>query len=443
MEFLLILMLILFNGALAMAEIAVVSARRARLEDMVAQGVRGSRRALALQQNSGRFLSTIQVGITLVGVLMGALGESALAGPLRELLLGVPVLAESAETLALVLVVLGITYLSVVVGELVPKELALLAPERLAVRMAPPLSLLARIAAPLVWLLSGSSRLLLALLRARASSDPPVTNEEIRVLMAQGAEAGVFYSSEQELVGNVLSLDEQRVGVIMTPRNAICALDLALSGKALEAALLDLRHTLVPVCREGVDGQVLGVLKTADLLPALVSARQAGRALTESDVIAVLHPPLFVPESVSNARLLEIFAQSTINLALIVDEYGSVEGLVTLADVLTVIVGSPLGDDSARPDDLVQRTDGSWLVDGAVSLERLRSALGLRAPLPGEDGLSFHTVGGFVLHHLGRLPHTGDRFSIDGLDIEVMDMDRKRIDRVLIRGQGTVSERRS
>jgi len=431
-EFALILMLILFNGALALSEIAMVSARRSRLEEMSEQGVRGSRRALALQQDSGRLLSTIQVGITLVGVMMGALGESALAGPLRELLGSVPLLADSADSLALILVVLGITYLSVVAGELVPKELALLAPERLAVRVAPPLALLARIAAPLVWLLAGSSRALLKLLGAQASEEPPVSNEEIRVLMAQGAEAGVFYASEREIVSNVLRLDEQRVGVIMTPRQDIQVLDLSQAAEDLHGALARLDHTLVPVCHGGVDGTVLGVLKTTDLLSAVLDAGAAGGALSEQELLAVLHPPLFVPESVSNAQLLEIFASSRINLALIVDEYGSLEGLVTLADVLAAIVGTPLGDDSDAANDIVQRADGSWLVDGALSLDRLREALALRAPLPGEDGLSFHTVGGLVLHHLGRLPRVGDSFSVEGLAFEVVDMDRKRVDRVLL-----------
>jgi putative hemolysin len=428
MEVLLILVLILTNGVFAMSEIAVVSARGARLQELADRGHHGARRAIALKENPGPFLSTIQVGITLVGVLMGALGEAALALPVREALAGIPLLAPSADLLALVLVVATITYLSVVIGELVPKQLALLAPETLAAFVARPLGWLSRIALPVVWLLSASSGLLLRLIGARREGAPPVTDEEIRVLMAQGAEAGVFHASEGPMVANVLRLDEQRIGAVMTPRNAIEALDLDQEPEALRHAIAALRHTLVPVHRGGLDQQLLGVIRMTDLLPRCLDAGELSAEALED----LAQPPLFVPQSLNAAQLLETFRDNPINLALIVDEYGSLEGLVTLADVLAAIVGTPLGEDVTGADEITRRADGSWLVDGSLPLERLRAELGVEAPLPGEDGTSFHTVGGFVMHTLGRVPRASERFDTAGLRFEVVDMDQQRVDKVLV-----------
>lgn len=431
MEALLILMLILTNGVLAMSEIAVVSARQSRLEERAERGRRGAREAIALKRDPGAFLSTIQVGITLVGILMGALGEAALAQPLREMLSGVPLLAPSADLLALVLVVGAITYLSVVIGELVPKQLALLAPEALASLVARPLRWLSRAALPVVWLLSASSGWLLRLTGAHRHGEPPVSDEEIRVLMAQGAEAGVFHASEEPMVANVLRLDELPIGAIMTPRNGIEALDLETEQEpeALQLSLAALRHTLVPVHRGGLDQHLLGVLRLADLLPDALTTAAPPSAL---DLQRLVQPPVFVPQSLNAAQLLETFRDNRINLALIVDEYGSLEGLVTLADVLTAIVGTPLGDDARITDEITRRADGSWLVDGSLPLERLHAELGLEAPLPGEAGAGFHTLGGFVMHMLGRVPRASEHFESAGLRFEVVDMDQQRVDKVLV-----------
>jgi putative hemolysin len=428
MEVLLILALILTNGVFAMSEIAVVSARQSRLEELADRGRLGARQVLALKAEPGAFLSTIQVGITLVGVLMGALGEAALAQPVREMLSSIPLLAPSADVLSLVLVVAGITYLSVVIGELVPKQLALLAPETLASLVARPLAWLSRAALPVVWLLSASSTLLLRLIGARRSGEPPVTDEEIRVLMAQGAEAGVFHASEGPMVANVLRLDEQRIDTIMTPRNEIEALDLDQEPEALRLALASLTHTLVPVHRGGLDQHLVGILKTPDLLPRCCAGAAPSADLLED----LLKPPVFVPESLNGAQLLETFRDNHINLALIVDEYGSMEGLVTLADVLEAIVGMPLGEDMERADEITQRADGSWLVDGSLPLERLRAELAVELPLPGEEEASFHTVGGFVMHALGRVPRASEHFEAAGLRFEVVDMDQQRVDKVLV-----------
>jgi putative hemolysin len=428
MELLFLLGLISMNGLFAMSEIAVVSARRSRLQGLADGGSAGARAAILLQERPGGFLSTIQVGITSVGIMSGAIGEAALADPLRQWLAKVPLLAPSADVLALVLVVAAITYLTVVVGELAPKQLALLAPETIAARVSRPLGILSRAALPLVWLLSTSSALLLRAVGARRDVEPPVTDEEIKVLMAQGAEAGVFHASEAPIVANVLRLDEQPIGAIMTPRNDVYYLDLADDVQAIRLELTQAPHSLVPVCRGGLDGPMLGVLKLVELLPRCL----AGVDLRPEELEAQLHPPLFVPESLTTTQLLESFRASRVNLALIVDEYGSLEGLVTLDDVLTSIVGVPVGDDVREAPALVPRDDGTWLADGALSLERLRAELGLDEALPGEDEKSFHTVGGLVMHRLGRVPRETDTVDAAGLRFEVVDMDRQRVDKLLI-----------
>jgi len=428
MEVPLILLLILMNGVFAMSEIAVVAARTTKLQELADGGDRGAHRALALKGEPGPFLSTIQVGITLVGVLMGALGEAALAEPVRDLLAVIPLFAASAEWLGLALVVALITYLSVVVGELVPKQLALLAPERLAALVARPLGLLAQLALPVVWLLSTSSGVLLRLFGARTSGEPPVTDDEIRVLMAQGAEAGVFHRNEEPMVSNVLHLDEQRIGAIMTPRNEIEALDLDQDPEALGQCLAAIEHTLVPVYRDDLDQRLLGVLRRVDLLPVCL----AGADLSAGSIEGLLRPAVFVPESVSSAQVLESFRDNRINMALIVDEYGGLEGLVTLADVLQAIVGEPLGDDIDDEDEVIRRADGSFLVDGSLPLDRLRAQLGIGDPLPGEDGASFHTVAGFVMHALGHIPRESESVDAAGLRFEVVDMDQQRVDKLLV-----------
>jgi len=428
MELLFLLGLIMMNGLFAMSEIAVVSARRSRLQGLADAGSAGARAAILLQERPGGFLSTIQVGITSVGIMSGAIGEAALADPLRQWLAKAPLLAPSADVLALVLVVVAITYLTVVVGELAPKQLALLAPETIAARVARPLGVLSRAALPLVWLLSTSSALLLRVVGARRDVEPPVTDDEIKVLMAQGAEAGVFHASEAPIVANVLRLDEQPMGAIMTPRGEVYYLDLAVDVQVLHRELTETPHSVMPVCRGGLDGQVLGVLKLVELLPTCL----AGVELRPEDIEAQLHPALFVPESLTTTQLLESFRASRVNLALIVDEYGSLEGLVTLDDVLRSIVGTPVGEVVAEAPGIVPRDDDTWLVDGALSVERLRAELDLDEPLTDEDGKTFHTVGGFVMHRLGRVPRETDTVEAAGLRFEVVDMDRQRVDKVLI-----------
>jgi len=423
MDIALLFFLILLNGVFAMAEIAVVSARKSRLQRLAEDGSPGANSALELHNEPSNFLSTIQVGITSIGILSGAIGEAALADPLAAWLGGWALLAPYAKGIALTLVVVALTYFSVVIGELVPKRLGLLAPEGIASLVARPMNTLARVARPLVWLLSTSSAVVLRALGAKRREEPPVTDDEINVLMEQGAEAGVFHESEQEIVSNVLRLDEQRIAAIMTHRSDIYLIDLDEPKEEIRQRLAESPFERIVVCRDGPD-HIAGILRTADLLKPMLE----GEPL---DIQARLREPLYVPDSVTTTQLLENFRQSRMQTALIVDEYGELQGLVTLTDVLTSIVGdlpSAAGDDEV---DVVTREDGSWLVDGGVSVERLKSALDIEDDLPGEEDNAFNTLGGFVMHMLGRVPAVADHFEWAGLRFEVVDMDRNRVDKVL------------
>ena len=415
--------LILLNAVFAMSEIAVVSSRKARLQRLVDENRPGAEAAMALHSAPSTFLSTIQVGITTVGVLAGAIGESALADPLAEHVAQLPLLAPYARGIALAIVVSGITYVSVVIGELVPKRLALLKPESIAAFVARPMNVLARAGRPLVWLLSASSDLVLRLMRVTRGEEPPVTDAEIEVLMEQGAEAGVFHESEQEIVSNVLRLDEQRVLAIMTPRQNIEYIDLDDTADSLRQQVANAAHHRVIVCRGGLD-QVVGVLLVSDLLkPALEDKPLA--------IESAARQPLYVPDSVTTTQLIEQFRKVRAEYALIVDEYGALQGLVTLTDVLQSIVGEIPDEGEPEQRDAVRRDDGSWLVDGSVSVERFRDLLELDA-LPGEDEGGFHTLAGFVLHSLGHIPKVTEKFEAAGLRFEVIDMDGHRVDKLLV-----------
>ena len=424
MDLFLLVVLILLNGLLAMSEIAVVSARKARLQKLADDGSPGARSALELSHEPSGFLSTVQVGITTVGILSGAIGESAIADPLTQWLVGFPWLESYARGLALTIVVIGLTYFSVVVGELVPKRLGLLAPEAIASLVASPMNRLARMTKPLVWLLASSSTVVLQLIGARKRGDPPVTNDEINVLMEQGAEAGIFHESEQAIVSNVLRLDEQRIGAIMTHRKDIYAIDLDEPEAVVRERLAESPYTRILVCRDGLE-RIVGILRTADLL-------QASLAGAPLDIERHLRAPLYVPEGVTTTHLLESFRRDRQQCALIVDEYGELQGLVTLTDVLTSIVGDLPSAESAGDEALVRRVDGSWLVDGSVSIERLKAELEIDDDLPGEDDKAYNTLGGLVMYVLGRIPGVADRFEVGGHAFEIVDMDKNRVDKVLV-----------
>ncbi|HQS58830.1 MAG: hypothetical protein B7Y56_10390 [Gallionellales bacterium 35-53-114] len=428
-DIVLLLFLILLNGVLAMSEIAVVSSRKARLQKLSDDDSPGAQSGLALSNEPSTFLSTVQVGITTVGTLSGAIGETALADPLTEWLASFTLIEPYARGVALTVVVVGLTYVSVVIGELVPKQLGLRAPEKIASMIAPPMNMLALIARPLVWLLSASSAFLLRMMGAGHKEESSVTDEEIKVLMEQGAESGVFHESEQAIVSNVLRLDEQRIGAIMTHRTDIYVLDLDAPEAEIRDRIADSPYTRVVVCRDGLD-HIVGILRTSDLLKDALSGRPL--AVEQS-----LRPPLYIPDGVTTTHLLENFRKARQQCALIVDEYGELQGLVTLTDVLTSIVGELPTSDIHEELDIIVREDGSWLIDGSVTIERIKDVLDITAELSGEEENAFNTLGGFVMYILGHIPRVADHFEAVDYRFEVMDMDKNRVDKVLVARKDT------
>ncbi|MEW6367926.1 MAG: hemolysin family protein [Acidobacteriota bacterium] len=423
-EILLIVLLVLANGLFAMAEIAVVSSRKARLEQSAKEGRAGARRALDLANDPGRFLSTVQMGITLIGILAGAYGGATLAEQLAELMEPVPLLAPYRETLGLGVVVLCITYLSLILGELVPKQLALAHPEPIASAIATPMRLLSRIAAPAVWLLTASTEAVLRVLSIRRSSEPPITEAEIKLLMRQGAEAGVFEKVENEMVQAALRLGDRRVGALMTPRADIVWLDAGESPAGLNEAIVRGAHpTSMPV-GEGTLDRILGIVHTKDLL---VQSLQLGRV----DLPSALRQPLFVPECARALEVVELFKRTRTHVALVVDEHGGTQGILTPTDILEALVGDlPMAGETVEPP-AVRREDGSWLVDGSMPVDEFKELLPI-SELPGEARRAYQTLGGFVMMQLGHVPAAGEHFEWGGFRFEVVDMDRHRVDKLLI-----------
>lgn len=424
LELLLVLLLIVLNGVFSMSEIAVVSARRTRLQQRAEAGDAGARAALQLVEAPNRFLSTVQIGITLVGILTGAFGGAAVSRMLAGQLARVPLLAPYSEPLALALVVALITYLSLVIGELVPKRIGLTSPERIASLVARPMRLLSTLVSPAVSLLSVSTDLIVRLLGIRPAEEPPVTEEEIRIMLEQGTRAGVFEAAEQDMVENVFRLGDRRVVELMTPRRLVIWLDLDDPPEENLRKLVETPHIFYPVYRGSPDN-VLGVLSIKDLW------RQSATRQPLNLQAVPLCQPLFLPESIRAARVLELFKRSGQRIALVVDEYGGVEGLVTLADVVESITGDEPVTDAAGEPLAIERPDGSWLLDGMLSIDQLKETFDIEA-LPAEEEGDYQTVGGLVLHLLRRIPVEGDRLVWDGLRFEIVDMDGRRIDKVLV-----------
>ena len=422
-EILIILALIAVNGLLAMSEIAVVSARKTRLRHLAAEGSRGAQVALDLAEEPNRFLSTVQVGITLVGVLAGAFGGAALADDLAPWIGRVPVLTLYASEIAFITVVVVITYLSLVAGELAPKRVGLRSPERIAVLVARPMRGMSVAAAPLVTLLSGPTNLLLRLVGRPASAEEPVTEEEISFLLAEGAQAGVFEVAERDIIERVFRFGDQSVAAMMTPRNEVDCLNIGENEERLRKSLAAHPHTRFVVCDGNLDDPV-GIVHVKDLLAQLVREEPL-------DIASLVRRPPFVPESTPALRVLEQFKETGEHLAIVMDEYGGVAGLVTLDDVLEAIVGDiPWKDEPVEPD-AIQRADGSWLVDGMMPVEEFKVLFKLRE-LPGEEPRAFRTLGGFVVAFLGHIPTASEAFTCSGLRIEVVDMDGRRVDKVLV-----------
>ncbi|HSJ24152.1 MAG TPA: hemolysin family protein [Longimicrobiales bacterium] len=419
LEVLIILLLIVVNGFFAGSEIAVVASRKARLQRRAGAGDRRAARALELANDPDRFLSTVQIGITLVGVSAGAVGGTTIALELAAALRDVPPTARYAQPLAVATVVACITFLSLVIGELVPKRLALAHAETIASRTAGFMHRLSRVATPLVRLLGAATNGVLRLLPVREPDEPAVTTDDVRTLLEQGARAGIFLAAEQDIVENVFWLGDQRVGSVMTPRRRIVWLDRNVTAQQHAATMRGSPQNRYIVCNGDLD-TVEGVVTMKDLWPHVLE----GRAL---DITAHLETPLFVPAETRALTVLEQFRKTGIHVALVQDESGRTLGIVTLSDILEGLVGelAELAEDA-----VVQRADGSWLVSGSVSMHDVRDLLGL--PEPGDDEAGRRRLGAFVAAHLGHVPQAAEYFEWEGYRLEVVDMDGQLVDKVLV-----------
>jgi putative hemolysin len=424
MEFVLLLLLIALNGVFALSEMAVVSSRKSRLQRWADERRPGAAAALALANDPSRFLATIQVGITVIGVASGAFGEASFAAALAAWLSGWAPLAPHAEGLALAIVVAAIAFLALIAGELVPKRLALANPEWLASLVAPPMSRLARAAAPLVRLLSATTDAVLKVLGFGGKAPPPIGEEEIKVLMEQGAKAGVFEKYEPLIVSRLFRLAELRVTGVMTPWPDIVYLDLEEPLEWNVERIAASGHSRFPVVRAD-PRRVEGMVFTKTLLADAVLGKRV-------DLAASMTRPLFVPESLTAMEVVALFRKHRQTAGLVVDEHGELQGLVSINDVVKALAGDIAVVEEAEESDVVKREEGSWLIDGAVTVHRFKEAVGLRADLPEEALGTYHTLGGFVMMQLGRVPRVGDGFTWEGYRVEVVDMDGNRVDKVLV-----------
>lgn len=411
--------LILLNGFFALAEMSVVSSRRLRLQQLAESGSRGAARALSLADNPSRFLSGVQVGITLIGILSGAIGGATLGARLGSYLDTFPLLAGRGHEIAVAAVVVGITMLSLIVGELVPKRIALSNPEGIASRVAGPLHYLVLVARPLVWLLEKTTALVLVILRIRDDRGENVTEEEVKLAIAEGTEAGAIDPVEKDMLHGVLALADNPVTSLMTPRPDVYWIDLDDDAATIAKDVSDCAYSRLVVVRGGNIGHPLGVVQKRDLVTGLVTTGKL-------DIEGNLREPTYVPENISVLRALEIFRKTSLHIAFVVDEYGDFLGLITLTAVLGAIAGQIPEEHDTGIAHMRRRADGSWLVDGRTPVEEVASKF--RIPIENGD---FHTAAGLALDRLARIPSEGEAFMLEGWRIEVLDMDGKRVDKLL------------
>ncbi|MGZ8389778.1 MAG: hemolysin family protein [Rhodoplanes sp.] len=415
-----VVVLIFINGLLAMAELAIVSSRRARLQAMVQREVVGSRRALALAANPGKFLSTVQVGITLVGVLSGAFSGATLGARLSDWFFSHGLSAGIADAAGVGLVVAAITYGSLIIGELVPKQIALRNPEGIAVRVSPAMTILAKIASPFVWILDTSGKLVLRALAQRPQPEGRVTDEEIRTLIAEAETAGVIEPEERTMIAGVMRLGDRPVRAVMTPRTDVDMINLADDPKEIRRMIVESVHSRLPVC-DGTTEEMLGVVQAKDLLDAYILGE-------EPDLRSLVRPAPVIPDTADALDVVQTIKASTVHMALIHDEYGHFEGVVTNADILEAIVGA-FRTDEGLTEHAVQRADGSWLIAGGMPVDEMAEVLAV--PIP--QGRSYQTAAGFVLAQVGYLPRVGEMVDAFGWRFEIIDLDGRRIDKILAR----------
>lgn len=427
-----LLILILLNGLFAMAEMALVGARRTKLQAAAANGDHGAKAALALLEDTGKFLSTVSIGIIVISIIVSTIGGDSFVEPVEEQLDSVPWLVPWAHGLSVTIVVLVNAVFALIFAELVPKRIALGAPEAIAMRSAVLMTVFSRLVLPLEWLLSAATDLVLKILPIKAAAKAPVTDEEITLMMREGAAAGEFEHAESAIVQMALRLGDRRVDAIMTPRTQIESLDLEDEWAVNREKIRASRFSRFPVVEGGVE-QVVGILQLKDLAVAVLGDKGV------PDIRSLIQPPLYVPNTVPALKLLETLKQSGVTMALVIDEYGDLDGLVTLHDILQALVGDIAGSpDEEHDPPIVRREDGSWLVAGLTPIDEVKDAIGL-SYLPDDDSGDFHTLGGFMMAAMKRVPNVADHILVGDWRFEVVDMDGHRVDKVLVvppEGQG-------
>ena len=422
-EVAIIFLLLIANGVFAMAEIAIVAARKNRLRQSAAAGHTGARVALELAESPSRFLATVQVGITLIGIMAGAFGGATIAEQLARALAHIPALAAYNQVLAVATVVVAITFFSLIIGELVPKRVGLLNPEGIAGLLARPMRTLSRMTAPVVTFLSVITDSLVRLFGIRLKPEPPVSEDDVRTMVEQGLHAGVFHKIERQVVEGAFRLDQLHVRELMTPRTRIVWLNLNDPDEVNWRKIVASGHSSFPAY-EGTRDNVLGLVSIKALWANLAMAGKA-------EFRHLVTEPLIVPGVMSATKLLETFKQTGKRMALVADEFGGIEGLVSLTDVLEAIIGEVPSGDKPRRQLIQEREDGSWLVDGLVDIDNLKGQLQIPR-LPGEENDEYQTLAGFILSQLGHIPDEGDKFEAEGFRFEIIDMDKHRIDKVLV-----------
>ena len=430
LEIIIIIGLIVLNGFFAMTEMAIISSRKARLEKLAAEGDDGAQLALSLAKNPTQMLSAIQIGITLIGIVTGAFSGAGLSQALSASLVAhFPEYAAYIYTLTFVSVISVITFLSLIIGELVPKRIALNSPETIASATAKPIKLFALFAKPMVSLLSISTAYIFRFIGIKSRPEDPITEDEIKILLNQGTATGVFEKEETVLVDRVFRLNDLRAVNVMTPRTQMAWLDLEAPEESLLAAISDSAHSRLPVARGSLDDFV-GIIYPNDILAAYLK-NETPRL---EDYI---HQPVFVPESMKVMKLLELLKSAVSHEAVILDEFGGVAGYITLRDIMEELLGHmPLGDDEDDEPSIIKRSDTTWLVDGMVGIDCFKEYFSLDV-LPGDEKDAFHTVGGFVTNFLDCIPSATDKFTWNEYTFEVVDMDRMRVDKILITRQIT------
>jgi len=428
-EILIIFILLLLNGIFAMSEIAIVSARKGRLQEMAEESAldtrtrKKARIALELTTNPNDFLSTIQIGITLVGVLAGAFGGATIAEELAVYITRFPRLAPYAEAISVGLVVLAITYFSLVIGELVPKRIALSNTERIATAVASPMYSFSRLISPFVRILTASTDAIIRLLGVKPSSEPPVTEEELKVLVNQGTLVGVFKEAEQDMIEGILRLGERRISALMTPHTQVEWISLEDSLDEIRQKVIASRHSRFPLAESDLDN-ILGVVLAKDILAQLLASETC-------NLRAIVSEAIFVPEKMPALEVLELFKQKGAHIVLVVDEFGGLQGILTPNDLLEGVVGAiPFAGNAAEPKAIL-REDGTLLVDGLLNIDTFKEILKVER-LPGEEDDAFQTVAGFVITEMGKIPEAGQSFDWGAYHFEVVDMDWRRVDKILV-----------